>query len=113
MTELVAGGLVVVGSALTVISAIGLYRFRDAFARVHAAGKAAPLGAALVFAGAALQFGELAVAARFALVLGLLSLTFPVGVHMVVRAAYRSGTELAPDVTVDELSDARRRRDEG
>jgi len=106
MIENIAGVLLVLGAALTLVAAIGLHRFRDVFARSHAAGKVAPLGAALVFAGVGLRIAEPAATSRLLLAVFLLSFTFPVGVHMVLRAAYRTGTELTPGVTVDELADA-------
>ncbi|HSL57561.1 MAG TPA: monovalent cation/H(+) antiporter subunit G [Acidimicrobiales bacterium] len=106
MTGTAAGVLLVLGAALTLVAAIGLHRFRDVFARSHAAGKVAPLGAALVFAGVGLQIAEPAATTRLLLAVFLLSFTFPVGVHMVLRAAYRTGTELTPGVEVDELAEA-------
>src|SRR5690606_5723120 len=74
MTDIVSSVLVVAGSLLALISAIGLHRFGDVFARIHAAGKAAPLGAALVFAAIALQLGEPGDTEKLALTLLLLAL---------------------------------------
>lgn len=104
--EVVAGIAVVIGAAFTLVAAIGVHRFHDVFARVHAAGKGAPVGAALVFIGVGLRIGEAAATTRLVLAILLLSLTFPVGVHMVLRAAHRSGTELRPGVRADELAEA-------
>jgi multicomponent Na+:H+ antiporter subunit G len=106
MTDVVASALFVIGSVLALLSAIGLHRFRDPIARSHAAGKAAPLGALLAAVAVALEMGSSAVAMKLAVAFLLLILTFPTGVHMVVRAAYRSGTELTPEVEVDELAEA-------
>lgn len=104
--DVLAGVLVVVGAAFTLVAAIGLHRFHDVFARVHAAGKSAPLAATLVLIGVGIEIADAAATTRLVLGVLLLSLTFPVGVHMVLRAAYRTGTELRPDVGVDELADA-------
>lgn len=98
--------LILAGSLLVAISAVGLHRFDSVFARLHAAGKATSLGFLLVAGGAlttelpARTAGELALAGL------LLVLTTPVGVHMLARAAYRSGDQLAPDTAVDELAEA-------
>lgn len=103
--------LILLGSLLVAVSAIGLHRFDDVFARLHAAGKATSLGFLLVAGGALLQdlpgrvWGELALAAV------LLVITTPVGVHLLARAAYRSGDQLAEGTAVDELSERRRRGD--
>ncbi|MBK5223889.1 MAG: monovalent cation/H(+) antiporter subunit G [Acidimicrobiia bacterium] len=112
MTDLVSSALLLLGTALTLLSAIGLHRYRDVFARTHPAGKAAPLGATLVAIAVSLQLADPAATLKLAVALLLLLLTFPTGLHMVVRAAYRSGTELNADVEVDELADAVRASDD-
>ncbi|MFP3905442.1 MAG: monovalent cation/H(+) antiporter subunit G [Acidimicrobiales bacterium] len=106
MTEVLMSVLVLAGALLALISAIGLHRFADVFARVHAAGKAAPLGGAMVFTATAIELGDPGDTEKLALTLLLLGLTFPSGMHMVVRAAYRAGTERRPDMDVDELAEA-------
>ncbi len=99
--------LIVAGCLLVFVSSIGLHRFPDVFARLHAAGKATSLGFALVVAGAisiglpGRGWGELLVASV------VLLLTTPVGVHMLARAAYWSGDQLAESTAVDELGAAR------
>jgi multicomponent Na+:H+ antiporter subunit G len=105
MIDVVSSVLFVLGSVLALLSAVGLHRFRDPIARSHAAGKVAPLGAALVAVAVSLEMGSWAVAMKLGVAFLLLILTFPTGVHMIVRAAYRSGTELTPEVEVDELAD--------
>lgn len=106
VTEVVVSVLLLAGALLTLISAIGLHRFADVFARVHAAGKAAPLGGLMVFAATAIKLGDPGDTEKLILTLLLLALTFPTGVHMVVRAAYRAGTEQRPDMVADELAEA-------
>ncbi|MDZ7679117.1 MAG: monovalent cation/H(+) antiporter subunit G [Acidimicrobiales bacterium] len=113
MTEVLMSVLVLAGALLTLISAIGLHRFADVFARVHAAGKAAPLGGAMVFTATAIELGDPGHGAKLLLALLLLGLTFPSGMHLVVRSAYRTGTERRPDMDVDELADAVERGEAG
>lgn len=103
MTDVVAGVLVVVGGALGALGAVGLRRFPDVFARMHAATKPATLGLVLVMAGAALRVADPADVAKLLLVAVLQLLTGPAGAHMVGRAAYWAGTELGPETVVDEL----------
>jgi multicomponent Na+:H+ antiporter subunit G len=110
--DVLAGALIVTGGALAVVAGIGLHRFPDVFARMHAATKPATLGLALVLTGAALNAEDAGDMAKLLLVLALQLVTAPVGAHLVGRAAYRSGTELAPGTVLDELADVERRSGE-
>jgi multicomponent Na+:H+ antiporter subunit G len=88
LAESVVAALVLAGSALSLIAALGLHRFGDAFARMHAAGKPATLGLALVLSAAILRHGT--IGTEVATLLFVL-LTSPVGTHMVAKAMYDSG----------------------
>jgi len=105
MREILASILLLSGVAFVLLAGIGLQRFPDVFARMHAATKAATLGLLLVLAGTALQLRSPGDVAKLVLVAGLMFVTAPVGAHMVGRAAYRAGNELSPDTSVDELAD--------
>ena len=110
MVEITSAGLLLAGAALAVVAGVGLHRFPDVFARMHAATKPATLGLALILAGAALRAESLGDATKLLLVLALQLVTAPVGAHLVGRAAYRAGTELSEGTVVDELG---ARRDDG
>jgi multicomponent Na+:H+ antiporter subunit G len=89
------GGLLIgVGLILVIGGAVGMLRFPDVYARVHAFNAANGLGAALIAFGLALCSGDASVAVR----LGLLGLLFialaPVLSHLVASAAHAAG--LAP-----------------
>ncbi len=102
--DVIAGALILTGVALSVTAGLGLHRFPDVFARMHAATKPATLGLVLVLAGAALRMEQRGDVAKLLLVVALQFLTAPVGAHMVGRAAYRAGTELSPATRCDELA---------
>lgn len=104
--EFVAGTMMVVGALLAVIAGLGLNRFPDVFARMHAATKPSTLGLALVMAGAAFLVPDVGGQAKLLLIVVLQFLTAPVGSHLVGRAAYRAGTELDESTVVDELAGA-------
>lgn len=104
MIEVVGGAMLLVGALLAVIAGVGLQRFPDVFARMHAATKPATLGLALVLGGAALLVPDVGNKAKLLLVAALQFVTAPVGSHLVGRAAYRSGTEVASETAVDELA---------
>lgn len=102
--EVLGGAMLLVGALLAVIAGIGLHRFPDVFARMHAATKPATLGLALVCGGAALLLPDVGGTVKLLLVVALQFLTAPVGSHLVGRAAYRAGTELADGTVADELA---------
>jgi multicomponent Na+:H+ antiporter subunit G len=102
--DVLAAVLILGGVVLALIAAIGLHRFPDVFARMHAASKPATLGLVLVLVGASLRMTNVGDIGKLLLVAMLQFLTVPVGAHLVARAAYHAGTELAPDTVVDELA---------
>jgi multicomponent Na+:H+ antiporter subunit G len=104
----IASTLLFTGVGLSLLAGIGLHRFPDVFARMHAATKPATLGIVLVLAGAAIEVDQPRDAAVLLLVAALQFITAPVGAHMVGRAAYRAGTELSPETSIDELAEERR-----
>lgn len=100
--------IMLIGAVFTLIAAIGLHRFDDVFARMHAAGKASTLGMGLLLLGAAVRLGDNGTWAKLAVAGTLALITIPAGVHLIARAAYRSGTELADSTVRDDLAEARR-----
>lgn len=102
--------LLLSGVTLTLVGAIGLHRFPDVFARMHAATKPATLGLTLVVIAVAANAEYPDDIVKLLLVLVLQFLTAPVGAHMVGRAAYLAGTELSEETTIDELAEARAAR---
>ena len=51
--DLISGLLMALGAAFTLLASVGLHRFDDVFARMHAAGKASTLGLLLILIGVA------------------------------------------------------------
>jgi multicomponent Na+:H+ antiporter subunit G len=98
--------LLVGGSAWMLLAAIGVFRFQNAYERLHAATKAATLGLLLILAGAGVQVGG-PDAAKLALTGVFIFLTAPVGAHLVGRAVTHWGVEDIDLNTVNELPDDR------
>ena len=102
--DLVAGVLVLGGSALALTAAIGVLRFPDTLTRMHAATKPQVLGLLLVLAGATIRLsgnadvGMLILTAMFTLI------TAPVVAHRVGQLAYRE-QNVGDELTVDEMRD--------
>jgi multicomponent Na+:H+ antiporter subunit G len=102
--EIVAAILLVFGSLLTLLAAVGLFRFHDLFTRMHAATKPATLALLLIVAGTALVMPQTNTVAKLLLVILLQFITAPVGAHLIGRAAFRAGAELVPGTYLDDAS---------
>jgi multicomponent Na+:H+ antiporter subunit G len=98
--------LVLLGAVLTLLAGIGVVRFDDVFARMHALTKATTLGLLLVLLGAAIALHDPNDITSLVLAAVLQLLTSPVGTGLLGRAAYRA-EGLSPRVdTVDQLAEA-------
>ncbi|OUE26420.1 Na(+)/H(+) antiporter subunit G [Clavibacter michiganensis] len=98
--------LLLLGGVLSVAAGVGLLRFPDPLARMHAATKPQILGVILVLLALALQSQSLSTIAMLVPVLLFQMLTAPVSAHMVGRAGYRLRHFLRDDLLVDELEEA-------
>ena len=99
--------LILAGSLLTLVAAIGMVRFDDVFARMHIATKPPTLGLILLAVGVGIELGgeDLGADAKIVLIVLLALITAPTAAQMMGRAAYRSGNELAASTVLDELAD--------
>jgi multicomponent Na+:H+ antiporter subunit G len=92
--------LALIGAMLVLLAAIGVVRFGDALARLHALAKASTLGVLLILIGAAVNLRNLNDLTSVALAALLHLLASPPASNMVSRAAYL--TEGLPPGTIDE-----------
>jgi multicomponent Na+:H+ antiporter subunit G len=104
--DLVSLVLLILGGVLSVAAGVGLLRFPDPLARMHAATKPQILGVILVLLALALQSQSLSTVAMLVPVLLFQMLTAPISAHMVGRAGYRLRHFLREDLLVDELEEA-------
>lgn len=91
-----------VGALLVLVSAVGVVRFRDTLARLHALSKASTLGVLLILAGAAVNLRDLNDITSVALAGVLHLLASPAASNMVSRATYL--TQGLPEGATDERS---------
>lgn len=105
--DVISAALMALGAAFTLLAGVGLHRFDDVFARMHAAGKASTLGLLLILLGAAMRLTEVGNIMKLGLVAVLAVITIPAGVHVMARAAWRAGTELAKATDFDDASQQR------
>jgi multicomponent Na+:H+ antiporter subunit G len=106
VVEFIARLLLLFGCSLILLAGIGIVRFDDIYARMHAAAKAPTLGIFAIAIGVAMSVRTAAATFTVLLVVVLQLVTGPVGTHLLSRAVYR---KVQPSVdSVDELG-----RDEG
>lgn len=96
MSEIAIGLLAMAGSSLIMLAGIGVVRFPDLYARMHAATKATTMGIALIAIASSLALDG--VAGKIALAVALILVTSPSSAHLMGRAAYRvEGVDLQID----------------
>lgn len=105
--EFIGVFLILVGSIISVISALGIIKFSDIYTRSHAATKSATLAVLLTLSGTFIYFWFSESLINVRLILGIIFvfLTAPVSGHLICRAAYRSNVKVTEATTVDELKE--------
>lgn len=103
--ELIGALLILLGSIISVISAIGMIRFNDVYTRAHAATKTTTLAVLITLAGTFIYvwLGEGFMSIRLILGIVFVFMTAPVSGHLVLRAAYRAKVKMADETLDDEL----------
>jgi multicomponent Na+:H+ antiporter subunit G len=102
--QIVIGALLTVGVFFTLVSAIGIVRLPDIYARMHAAGKASTLGVACILLAAGLHFGGW-VLFRMLVLVALFLITGPIATTAMGRAAYRTDARRSLILNHDELAE--------
>lgn len=101
--EILSWVMIVGGGALTAIGALGMLRFPDFWARLHAASVSESGGMLLLLAGMCLQAGFSLVTAKLVIIGLFLVVTGPTATHAIANAALVSG--LKPKSDVDPTSE--------
>ena len=104
LTQIVAGFLLVLGSAFALVAALGMVRLPDLYTRMHAASKAGPLGSGVLLLALAVDAAEIGVVTRAFAGIVFLLLTAPVAAHLLARAAYFAGVKPGAETRIDELA---------
>ena len=102
MTDIVTAIVWLVGSAFSLLAAVGVLRMPDVFTRMQASTKASTLGLGCLLIGAALQMGDFASFVRVASIGAFVLLTTPVAGHVIARAAYFADVPLWEGTMLDE-----------
>jgi multicomponent Na+:H+ antiporter subunit G len=106
LRELGIGLLVVWGALFIALGSFGILRMPDLYSRLHAASKAATLGVAIVALALVIHFDAASVGFRAAAFGLTLFVTAPISAHLIARAGFLTGIELAPESIIDEAPDA-------
>ena len=103
--EFVAATIILAGSIIGFLSAVGIIRFRDVYSRAHAATKTTTVSVLItligVFTFAWITSGTISV--RLMLGIIFVFITAPVSGHLVLRASYRSNVKMTDETVEDEL----------
>ncbi|MDQ8194590.1 monovalent cation/H(+) antiporter subunit G [Coraliomargarita sp. SDUM461004] len=97
--------LLILGAFFAFVAALGVLRFPDFYARMHAATKAGAFGAALLLLAAAIHFGSLRAIITVGLIIVFFYLTTPVAAQTIAQAAYRRGVALWSKTVHDQLAE--------
>ena len=104
--DVLAAVLLIAGSLLALVAAIGLFRMPDAYSRIHVATKPATLAVVCTVGAAVLQVPGLTPTTKLLLAVILQFWTAPVASHMLGRAAHGSGLRPAEPWVLDDLEAA-------
>lgn len=110
MTEILAIVLMGIGVFFMFVASVGVLRLSDFYARIHAPTKAATLGLNALLLGFAAAVPETTAITKALLAIGLVAATMPVGAHILLRAAYRSGVPRVRETRFDEYREELERR---
>lgn len=105
IADVAAGICLVAGSFLALAAGVGVLRFPDLLARMHAGTKPQVLGLILLLTGEALRVRNMQVLGMLVLIVIFQLLTAPVAAHMVGRAGYRTGKVRSDLLVLDELTE--------
>ena len=104
MIHVIVAVLLIIGTAFTLIAAIGIVRMPDVYMRLQVSTKGATLGTGVLLLAVAVFFGEFEIVVRALLIIGFIFLTTPISGHMLARAAYLVGVPLWERSVTDELA---------
>lgn len=101
--SIIGAGMVLLGSIVLLIAAIGLIRMPDAYNRIQVGTKASTAGVALIMLGLAFVipswFG------KFFSILLFVLLTNPVSSNVLMRAAHKAGVPMSDKTVMDQLKE--------
>ena len=104
--DLLTSVFLILGAFLSLAAGVGLIRFPDAIARMHATTKPQILGLIFILTAIALQERRWSTILMLVTLLLFQMMTAPISAHMIGRAGYRTGVVAPGSLLVDELAQA-------
>jgi multicomponent Na+:H+ antiporter subunit G len=104
--DIITVALIFLGSAFSLLAAVGIVRMPDLYTRMQSATKAGTLGVACVVLAAAVHFQTASVTVEVAMITIFLFATAPIASHLIARAAYHAGVPLWDRTIQNDLSAA-------
>lgn len=101
IATLLASVLLVLGSLLCLIGAVGFFRFPDFYTRVHASSVTDTLGAGMILVALMLLSDSTIGTFKLVLILLFLLITGPTAVHALVKSAVTMG--VLPGIETEEI----------
>lgn len=93
MLEVLASVLIFMGAGFCLVGAIGVLRFPDVYARMHAAGITDTIGALLVVLGLLMLAGVSLAGVKLVFILAFLWMASPTATHALAKAARHGGVD--------------------
>lgn len=103
--DIFATFFVAAGLFFMAVGAIGIWRFPDAYHRLHASSKCSTLGLLGLLLGAVCHIGTLAVATKAIITMLFAFVATPVGSHILAKAAHIDGLSQWKGTLSDDLAD--------
>ena len=91
VVDIISWALILSGGFFTIVGALGIWRFPDFWARLHAASVADSGGMILLIAGMCMQAGFTLITVKLIIIGIFLFITGPTATHAVANAALVSG----------------------
>lgn len=106
-----AGILIVIGAAFTLVASIGILRLPDVYSRMHSASKVGTLGSGTMLIALAVIAADVATTTRALAGVVFFLLTAPISAHLLAKAAYSVGYRLWDKSVLDEMPKDRSSQD--
>jgi multicomponent Na+:H+ antiporter subunit G len=97
MMTFLASLFLLIGGFFALVAGLGVYRFRDFYARIHAATKASTFGFGFTALAAALVIGTPSAWVKMFAAILFLFITLPVASHLLSRSVRTSAERLPPE----------------
>lgn len=91
MDKIIISVLILLGSFFILVAAIGILRFKDLYARLHATTKATSFGLLLLLVGVSLFFNIFPVYVKSLLIIIFIFLTAPLAAHTIAKSFTGNG----------------------